>query len=314
VTDEARDFQAPAVVDPPRRSEKPGSIYGAMVAVMRDMTAITKGKKNQQQGFMYRGIDDVYNVVSPLLAKHGIFMTAEIVEKAREERASKAGGVLAFVTLRMRYTFFADDGSGVSCVVEGEGMDSGDKATNKAMAIAHKYALLQTFCIPTEQAIDPDAESHEIARRPPAAAPPPAPPPVISEGSHRAFEADLKRRGLSREDAREWFRLHGAEPGADGKIHLHQVSAALASQLMARMEGWQDAESLIAENGIDRGRVLAYLAEKAGRPVHLADLGEKGLARLVELVGGWKADPEWRANPETAGRPTAATTEGEGER
>ena len=62
----------------------------------------------------------------------------------------------------MQYTFWTVDGTSVECSVIGEGMDSGDKATNKAMAIAHKYALLQTFCIPTEDMIDPDSQVHEV--------------------------------------------------------------------------------------------------------------------------------------------------------
>ena len=62
------------------------------------------------------------------------------------------------------YRFVATDGSQVSCVVEGEGMDSGDKASNKAMAVAHKYALLQVLMIPTEEQKDPDAEVHELGQ------------------------------------------------------------------------------------------------------------------------------------------------------
>ena len=42
-------------------------------------------------------------------------------------------------------------------------MDSGDKATNKAMSIAYKYACFQVFCIPTEEMMDPDAEILEPA-------------------------------------------------------------------------------------------------------------------------------------------------------
>ena len=38
-------------------------------------------------------------------------------------------------------------------------MDSGDKASNKALSIGLKYAMLQVFCIPTEDDKDPDAES-----------------------------------------------------------------------------------------------------------------------------------------------------------
>ena len=145
---------------------EPGQIYALMGKVMAEVGAIGKDSTNQQQGFRYRGIDSVYNALNPLLAKHGIFMAPEVLDKTREERTNSKGTVLAFTCLRIRYTFWAPDGSSVSCVVEGEGMDSGDKSSNKAMAIAHKYALLQTFCIPTEEQKDPDAETHEIAPDP----------------------------------------------------------------------------------------------------------------------------------------------------
>lgn len=143
-----------------------GDIYGLMGKIMLDMVAIGKDSTNQQQGFKYRSIDAVYNALNPLLAKHGVFTVPEVIGKTREERTNKNGTVLAFTCLRMKYTFFAQDGSFVVAIVEGEGMDSGDKSSNKAMAIAHKYALLQTFCIPTEDAKDPDAEVHEIAPDP----------------------------------------------------------------------------------------------------------------------------------------------------
>lgn len=141
-------------------TDKP-KIYGQMAKIMGDITAIAKDKKNEQQGFKYRGIDDVYNTINPLLAKHGVFMTSRIIDKIRDERTNAKGTVLAFTCLRIEYTFWADDGSNVSTEVEGEGMDSGDKSSNKAMAVGHKYALLQAFCIPTQDLDDPDAEVHE---------------------------------------------------------------------------------------------------------------------------------------------------------
>lgn len=152
-------------------------IYEAMAAIMKATDAIGKDQKNAQQGFQYRGIDDVYNSMHRILAEHGVFMTPEVLEKTREERTNKNGTVLAFTALRIKYTFWAEDGSSVSCTVEGEGMDSGDKSSNKAMAVAHKYALLQTFCIPTAETKDPDAECHEVSARNhtrAAAKPPPA--------------------------------------------------------------------------------------------------------------------------------------------
>ena len=41
-------------------------------------------------------------------------------------------------------------------------MDTGDKAINKAMAIAYKYLCFQLFCIPVDDMADPDAESPEM--------------------------------------------------------------------------------------------------------------------------------------------------------
>jgi hypothetical protein len=139
-----------------------GDINARMVCVMRELGAIGKDKKNEAQGFKYRGIDDVYNAINPILAKNGIFMTATVVAKTREERVNSKGTVLAFTCLKMRYQFRAEDGSCVETEAEGEGMDSGDKSSNKAMAVAHKYALLQSFCIPTQDLVDPDAEVHEV--------------------------------------------------------------------------------------------------------------------------------------------------------
>lgn len=146
-------------------SEETKKIHSAMIAVMRDITSIGKSSKNVQQGFNFRGIDAVYNELHNLLAKHGIVTLPRAGTPITEERTTKSGSVLRFVQVPMTYTFIAEDGSSVCCEVIGEGMDSGDKATNKAMAIAHKYALLQTFLIPTEEQKDPDHETHEVAPR-----------------------------------------------------------------------------------------------------------------------------------------------------
>jgi hypothetical protein len=141
------------------------NIYQAMAEVMRDVEAIGKDKQNRQQGFKFRGIDDVYNAVHPIFAKHGVFTVPTVLSERTEERQTRSGGNLIYRILTMKYTFFASDGSSVEAVVIGEGMDSGDKGANKGMAVAHKYALLQTLCIPTEDMIDPDSEVHEPSTR-----------------------------------------------------------------------------------------------------------------------------------------------------
>lgn len=141
---------------------KETGIYKAINGVMQDVGAITKEKLNKQQGFNFRGIDDVMNALYPAMVKHKLFVVPEILEQIREERQTKSGGNLIYSICKIKYTFFAEDGSNVSAIVIGEGMDSGDKATNKAMSIAFKYACFQTFCIPTEENEDPDGECHKV--------------------------------------------------------------------------------------------------------------------------------------------------------
>jgi len=152
-------------------------IHEALSAIMGEVPAITKDKRNQQQGFQYRGIDDVYLAVHPLFVKHKVFSVPTVVEERSEERTTKSGGALIYRILRIKYDFFAEDGSFVSAVVVGEGMDAGDKASNKAMAVAHKYAILQILSIPVEESFDPDADKHEVAPRGEPQRPS-APPPV----------------------------------------------------------------------------------------------------------------------------------------
>jgi hypothetical protein len=143
------------------------NIHQSLAAILAEVDAIGKNRKNTQQNFMFRGIDDVYNTIHPILAKFNVFTVPTVISERSEERQSKTGGNLIYRILTVRYTFYAADGSYVEAVVIGEGMDSGDKAANKAMAVAHKYALLQVLCIPTEDMIDPDSESPEVTTKAP---------------------------------------------------------------------------------------------------------------------------------------------------
>lgn len=137
-------------------------IFALLPKVADEIGAVTKDKRNTQgSGFMYRGVDDVMNALHPIIAKYGITIVPEVLNYAREERTTKSGANLLYSILKMKYTFFAADGSNVMAVVLGEAMDSGDKASNKAMSIAFKYACFQVFCIPTEEMEDPDATTPE---------------------------------------------------------------------------------------------------------------------------------------------------------
>ena len=137
-------------------------IYQAIAGVMADVGAIGKDSVNEQQRFKYRGIDAVMNALQPAFIKHGLFVYPEILDHTREERQNAKGTNLIYSVIKVAYHFTAMDGSDVVVTVIGEGMDTGDKATNKALSIAFKYACFQLFCIPTEEMRDPDAEVHEV--------------------------------------------------------------------------------------------------------------------------------------------------------
>lgn len=134
-------------------------IYGKIADCMQQLGAIGKDSRNTQHGFMYRGVDAVMNALNPVLTANRMFCVPEVLEQHREERQTRNGGNLIYSILKMRYTMYAEDGSSVSADVIGEGMDSADKSSNKAMSVAYKYAMFQIFSIPTEEMADPDAET-----------------------------------------------------------------------------------------------------------------------------------------------------------
>ncbi len=136
-------------------------IYSQMSKIMNDLNAIGKDDTNKQQGFKFRGIDSIYNEIHQWLAKHGVFSVPEVLTFDRTQIVTKSGTNMMYTVAKIKFKFYADDGSFVESVMIGEGSDAGDKSSNKAMAIAHKYALLQVFCIPTAESKDPDENSHE---------------------------------------------------------------------------------------------------------------------------------------------------------
>jgi hypothetical protein len=137
-------------------------VYKAINAIQAELakSGITKGRKNQSQGYAFRGIDDVYNAVSPLMAAHGLCVLPRALSREVIERATKSGNALFYVTVEVEFDFVSsEDASKHTIKTYGEAMDSADKATNKAMSAAYKYAIIQAFAIPTEGDNDPDNDT-----------------------------------------------------------------------------------------------------------------------------------------------------------
>lgn len=140
-------------------------VYKAInnVQAALSVDGIGKNRTNTQGAtYKFRGIDDVLNALAPLLAKHQLCILPRVISRECTERLSKSGGNLFYVTVEAEFDFVStEDGSKHTVKTYGEAMDSSDKATNKAMSAAYKYAALQAFAIPTEGDNDADSSTHE---------------------------------------------------------------------------------------------------------------------------------------------------------
>jgi hypothetical protein len=195
-------------------------VYKAIAEVMRDLgnEGISKSRKNQLQGYSFRGIDEVLNALNPLLAKHGLIICPRVLTRETVERVTAKGGNIFYTWVHAEFDFIAaEDGSKHTVSTFGEGMDSSDKSTNKAMSAAYKYAAFQTFCIPTEAV---DSENDHIITAPMPKNPPKpilesvAPAPNVNQGSAKNIsEAQIKRlfaickkSGIPHEDLKQHIK------------------------------------------------------------------------------------------------------------
>ena len=144
------------------------TVYQKIAAVQAELAKVGIGKTRQNQApgqnYNFRGIDEVYNTLAPLMADHGLCILPRIVEHSLTERGKTKNGAAIFsAVVSAEFDFVsADDGSIHVVRTMGEAMDSSDKATNKAMSAAYKYAALMTFAIPTEGDNDADAHTPEV--------------------------------------------------------------------------------------------------------------------------------------------------------
>lgn len=164
-------------------------IYGTIRAVMRDIDAVAKNRKAEQQNYRYRGIDDIYNALHKSFGEHGLFVRPRYSDRTVSEITTQRGGKLLFCVLKASIDFVAMDGSFITVEMIGEAMDSGDKATNKAMSVALKYACMQLFMIPTEEEKDPEAAPPQTITGMTKATPSPGPDPALQSQVQRLVRA-----------------------------------------------------------------------------------------------------------------------------
>lgn len=228
------------------------SVYKTINAVQADLAkaGIGKDSTNTFDNYKFRGIDAVYNALAPLLAKHGLCILPRMLTRTVDERTSAKGGALFYVTVEAEFDFVcAEDGSKHTIKTFGEAMDRGDKATNKAMSAAYKYAAFQAFAIPTEGDNDADAHTHEVAAKPVKKAPV---IPVTSGAFDSLEPARQKHLGkvatyaIERYEADDILAAHDEVYKITDDLELMALSSLIPSHVRTAIRKFHEQQKAVA--------------------------------------------------------------------
>lgn len=190
-------------------------VYSAIAAVMSEMSqvGISKDRRNQQQGYDFRGIDDAYAALSPVLSRNKLLMLPRVTKREQVERTTSKGSAIFYTAVTVDFDLVsAEDGSKHTITTVGEAMDSADKSSNKAMSAAYKYAAFQAFCIPTEGDNDADASTHEVK-------------PSAQQSADVMGESELSDCLIALHDADDIESLKGIFGGAWKRANTDQRAA-----------------------------------------------------------------------------------------
>jgi hypothetical protein len=204
-------------------------VYTAIAEVTAKLakTGISKDRNNAQQGYKFRGIDDVYNALSGVIAEAKLCLLPRVLERTVTERVTQKGGVLFYVVCDVDFDIVsAVDGSKHTVHVIGEAMDSADKATNKAMSAAYKYMAMQVFCIPTEGDNDADATTHEAIQ------------PKAEDAAITQYAVAM-RKAVAAVDAEKTYAVH-LDLHAEGEEMYRAVWSKLDSKTRAAAKDFID--------------------------------------------------------------------------
>lgn len=145
------------------------TVHQAWTRVMQQALALGKGQ--QYDGgdgggrFRFRGIDDVMNLVGPILRLEGVSVIPSVRTANYRDVLTRGGKTSREVTVLVDYTIIGPAGDTMHGSAPGESLDTGDKGTAKAMSVAFRVFLLQALCLPTDEP-DPDSEVYQRSAGP----------------------------------------------------------------------------------------------------------------------------------------------------
>jgi hypothetical protein len=211
-----------------------GDLAAAVANVMADVPYVLQTGRNDHQRYSYASDADLIGALQPAMARHGLALMVTGVEvlEAANIGKTKSGGERIRHDIRVTYTLVHSSGAWIRVQSAGSGVDHEDKGVYKALTGAYKYALRQTFSIPTGD----DAERAE------ALAPPPPP--------HKSWERD--RAGFC-----AWARTYAPDLAKPyeaiaewcvsvGRPRPSRMDQATRSKLRAYLDTEAGAEALLA--------------------------------------------------------------------
>jgi len=119
------------------------NIYQRINEVMKEQIYVKKGSAGQGTGV---GYDDLIVVLSPLLIKHGIVVTAEKTGDS-SDRETKKGVYIFQSDFNVSYINIDNPDDRFTTLIEAHAMDAGDKAPGKAITYATKTSMLKVFSV-----------------------------------------------------------------------------------------------------------------------------------------------------------------------
>lgn len=232
------------------------SVIQAITNVMRQVLAVSKGDRNTQQNFNFRGIDSVLNAVGPALRNAGIVTVPTVTSKDIQVLESKTsnGQVkrVRFAVIDVDYTFYGPRGDSITASVVGEAMDYGDKVVSKAMSVAYRTALIQTLSLPTQEA-DPDAYTYDINGDAPEQQEPPQTP---AQQEHRQ-PSQSHQRAVNRA-RQEPAQGRDGDPVAFGAV-VQQVAAQVKPKPTSGQPAGDDQQIATAQRMAREGKLHSLL-------------------------------------------------------
>ena len=223
---------------------------------------IPKDGRNQAQNYDYTSAASVRMSVGPQLAERGIAVSSHIEFVHREAFTNAKGNRQHHVIIRTTLNY-VDSATGETMEVQGlgEGVDSGDKASAKAMTMAEKYCYVSAFTL----AMGEDPEHDEAPKRDDRLG--------NEEHARAAKQADAKAAAKIEADAlintflciaggdeaSAWIRKNVAEWDVSEKSQRARVDRACLAHVKAgRVDGMTEAgfaEEMEHETRKQRGAV-----------------------------------------------------------